>query len=305
MSALKKVLLTGAKGFIGRHAIEPLLKRGYEIHALSSRPMPLNSPVIWHQADLRDPFATAVIVATIKPTHCLHFAWYTAHGKFWTAPENLEWLENSLRLLRELNHSECKRIVIAGTCAEYDWSKGLCDEASTPLNPATFYGVCKNALQATAAAYCKMKDISFAWGRVFLLYGPGESPQRLVPSVIRACLAGTAAACSHGRQIRDFLHVSDVADAFVALLDSPVEGAVNIGSGNPITLRELVEKIATQCAGPAANFGALPAPANDPPILLPRIDRLQNEVGWRPSIGLNDGLAMTIRSIQSELNRAP
>lgn len=302
MTATKRVLLTGATGFIGRHAIEPLMNRGFEIHAVSSRPneSAQSCPtVIWHCADLLEPRVPAELVAAVKPTHCLHFAWYAVHGKFWTSAENAKWVEASLRLLRELSRIGCKRVVVSGTCAEYDWRYGWCDEELTPLNPATFYGVCKNALRSIAAAYCAKEGVSLAWGRIFLLYGPDEAPQRLVPSVIRASLSGAVPLCSHGRQIRDFLHVRDVAVAFAALLDSAVEGAVNIGSGKPIALRDVVRKILELSGGGDANFGGIPAAPNDPPLIVPRIDRLRDEVGWSPSIGLEEGLGETIDSLRS------
>ena len=173
MSATKR-LLTGATGFIGRHAIEPLLKLGYEIHAITSRPAALNSLVTWHQADLLNPLAAAEIVSAAQPTHCLHFAWYAVHGKFWTATENLQWVEASLRLLRELNRSGCKRIVISGTCAEYDWRYGWCDEAVTPLNPVTLYGASKQSLGAITTAFCEKEKISHAWGRIFFALWAGR-----------------------------------------------------------------------------------------------------------------------------------
>ena len=111
-----------------------------------------------------------------------------------------------------------------------------------------------------------------------------------MPAVIRACLAGMVPKCSHSRQIRDFLHVRDVAAAFVALLKSQVTGAVNIGSGNPIALRDVVGKIAELCGGNEADFGAFSTAPNDPPLLVPRVNRLHDEVGWSPAITLETGL---------------
>ena len=300
MSGEKRVLLTGASGFIGRHAVEPLLRHGYDVHAVSSAPARLlNTGATWHEADLLDPSASNGLVEKIRPSHCLHFAWYTAHGKFWTATENLQWVEASLRLVRDLARYGCGRVVLAGTCAEYDWHDGWCGEETTELRPATLYGASKNGLRSIVESFCAQTGLSHAWGRIFLLYGPGESPQRLIPAVIRACLKGDAPQCSHGRQIRDFLHVKDEAEAFVALLDSAVEGAVNIGSGEPVAVREIVKKIVALCGAKEADFGAIPAPANDPPKLLPKVERLKNEVGWRPRIDLEAGLLDTIDALRS------
>ncbi len=81
-------------------------------------------------------------------------------------------------------------------------------------------------------------------GESSFLYGPYEYPTRLVPSVIQSLLKDEPAQCTHGNQIRDFLYVADVADAFVAILDSDVNGIINIGSGKPVSVKELVIQIA-------------------------------------------------------------
>jgi nucleoside-diphosphate-sugar epimerase len=143
-------------------------------------------------------------------------------------------------------------------------------------------------------AFCKQTGLSYAWGRIFFLYGPHEHPDRLVSSVIRSLLQGEPARCSHGNQIRDFLHVEDVAHAFVTLLDSDMEGAVNIGRGTSATIREVVEIIGDQLHGKQLiQLGALPAPPNDPPVLIADTHRL-NSLGWRPKYDLESGLEQTI-----------
>ena len=135
-------------------------------------------------------------------------------------------------------------MTVAGTCAEYDWTQGLCQEGVTPERPTTLYGVCKKAMHDITMAFAAREGFSAAWGRVFFLYGPGEYKERLVPSVVRALLEGREAQCTHGKQVRDFLHVEDVARAFVSILASDVTGAVNIGSGEPLALRDLVMTVA-------------------------------------------------------------
>src|SRR5437763_607652 len=137
------------------------------------------------------------------------------------------------------------RAVLAGTCAEYDWSYGFCSEGVTPLAPQTLYGTAKHALRQVAEAFASQAGLSLAWGRIFFVYGPREDERRLVASVARALLAGEEAPTSEGSQLRDFLHVDDVAGAFAALLDAEgVTGAVNIGSGVPVSVRAVVEEVA-------------------------------------------------------------
>jgi nucleoside-diphosphate-sugar epimerase len=298
---VKRVLLTGAGGFIGRHALAPLAERGYEIHAVSSRPRTDVLPgVCWHHANLLDGADTSRLLADVKPTHLLHLAWYAEPGEYWRSSENFRWLEGSIALLRAFRDEGGERVVVAGTCAEYDWDYGFCSEAVTPRRPATPYGVCKNALQEILNSFCVEEGLSSAWGRIFFLYGPGEHPARLVASVIDSLLRGETARCTHGSQIRDFLHVEDVASAFVALLDSVVVGAVNVASGCPVPLRDVV-LAAADCLGARerVQFGVRPTPENEPPLLVADVRRLASELGWQPHYDLPTGIAQTVKHWQA------
>jgi nucleoside-diphosphate-sugar epimerase len=157
------------------------------------------------------------------------------------------------------------------------------------------YAACKIALQAELAEFGRLEGMSTAWGRIFFQFGPFEHPDRLVPSVIGNLLRDREAPCSHGGQVRSFLHVADVGAAFAAVLNGEVEGPVNIGSDQGITLAELVGRIGRLVGRPELlRLGARPAPPAEPPILLPDIHRLRDEAGWRPSLTLDEGLNDTV-----------
>lgn len=290
-----RVLVTGATGFIGRQCIAPLLAKGYEVHAVSSKPPGENGIVHWHRADLLDARQCGDLIRQVQPTHLLHFAWYAVPGKYWTSAENLRWVQASLELMQAFAAVGGKRLVMAGTCAEYDWGFGHCSEGSTPLVPATLYGTCKHALQTMLAAWSRQEGLSSAWGRIFSLYGPHEHPARLVASVITALLRGEEAPCNNGSLIRDYLHVADVASAFVALLESDLEGPVNIGSGIGIALKDIVEEIASQISRPdLVRLGASSQSSDEPLSVVAIVTRLQS-LGWRPQYSLSDGLRQTIK----------
>jgi nucleoside-diphosphate-sugar epimerase len=241
------------------------------------------------------------LLALVRPSHLLHFAWIATPGVYWTSPDNFGWLAASQHLLRGFHAAGGSRAVMAGSCAEYDWSRvGLCHETSSPLAngraaAVTPYVECKIAMQKALHEFGRVQRVSTAWGRVFFQFGPAEPRERLVASVILNLLAAREAPCSHGRQTRSFLHVADVAEAFVALLDGGVEGTVNIGSDEQISIAELLELTARQIGRPELlRLGARSASTAEPPLLVPDVERLRAEVGWRPRFTLAAGIADTI-----------
>jgi nucleoside-diphosphate-sugar epimerase len=293
---MKKLLFTGATGFIGRHCLPFLLEKGYEVHAVSSRGSVDDFPNIhWQRADLLDPGQVFGLMARVKPSHLLHFAWVTTPGSYWTSAENLRWVRASLDLLEAFAKNGGRRAVMAGTCAEYDWQYGYCSEQITPVKPSTMYGICKHSFHIMEEAFARQTDLQTAWGRVFFLYGPHEYPDRLISSVIRALLKGEPARCSHGKQIRDFLYVQDIAEAFVTLLESQILGAVNVASGYPIAIKDVINKIAEKLGRrDLVELGALPVSEHEPHLLVADVSRLTNEVGWVPKYDLDRGLEQTI-----------
>lgn len=306
---MKRVLVTGSTGYIGRWSVPGLLARGYEVHAVGSRPAGDGNPLpieldgaAYHAADLFDAPAVATLIERVRPTHLLHFAWNATPGVYWTTPENFRWVSASLALLEGFHRAGGERVVMAGSCAEYDWVQaGVCHEFDTPLatdgaRTATPYATAKIALQKMLDSYGRQEKISAAWGRIFFQYGPYEHPGRLVASVINALLEGREAECSPGKQVRGFLHTADVGDAFAALLDSGVEGPVNIGDDTRVTIAEVVQTIGDIIGRPdLIGLGKRPAPPNEPPLLLPDLHRLREEVGWRPDRPLRDGLESVVK----------
>jgi nucleoside-diphosphate-sugar epimerase len=245
------------------------------------------------------------LLAEVRPTHLLHLAWYAEPGRYWTAPENFQWVRASLAILHAFAAQDGHRVVMAGTCAEYDWRYGWCSEEVTPLAPTTVYGTCKNSLQAMLAAYSRQYGLSSAWGRIFFLYGPHEHPSRLVSSVIRSLLQGENALCSSGEQLRDFMHVADVASAFVALLNSEMQGPINIASGEAMAIKDVAERISLKLGHPELlRLGARPTSHQEPPLLLGDVRRLNGELGWAPTFSLDSGLDETIDWWRAQLRAA-
>ncbi|MFM9266347.1 NAD(P)-dependent oxidoreductase [Tychonema sp. BBK16] len=304
---MKKVLVTGATGFIGRHTIAPLTNAGFEVHAITSKipvsSIDVNGQCCWHTMNLLDPTQVKNLVSTIQPTHLLHFAWYNIPGKCLVAKENFLWVQASLELLKHFREQGGERVVMAGSALEYDWNYGYCSEVLTPRNPHTTYGVCKNALQEMLKAYAEITKLSSAWARIFNVYGPYDHPKRLVSSVILSLLKDEPALCSHGNQLRDYLYVEDVANAFVKLLKSNILGEINIASGKPVAVKEFVLKIAEKLGKPnLVQLGAILTSAEEPPLFAANVSRLSTEMSFIPKYDLDKGLDEAIIWWQKQLN---
>lgn len=295
---MKTILVTGAKGFIGANVLRLLAERDdVVVHATTRATDQADpGPVHWHAVDLLDHTATAAVIQRIRPTHLLHLAWDVRPGKFWTSRLNLEWLGASTKLFTAFMEHGGERFIGAGTCAEYDWSYNRLVEGITPYTPSTLYGTVKSGLRMSLSAAAEQFGLSFAWGHVFLLYGPAERPGRLVSDVIASCLRGEVIPTSEGYQLRDFLHVEDVARAFVALIDSDVQGAVNVSSGEALPVRRIIETIARLTGGEELiRFGDRPIEAHEPMCIVGDSTRLRQEVGVDLLHSLESGLADCVR----------
>ena len=298
--AARAVLLTGASGFIGRATSRALKARGFRVHAVSRRPEPEhNAAAVWHQADLLDRAQRRHLIETTRPTHLAHLAWHVEHGSFWNAPENEIWREASLDLFRLFAENGGRRAVFAGSCAEYDWT-ALGDtpvRETDPCRPATAYGHAKLALLEQTTEIARRASVSLAWALFFLLFGEGEDPRRLIPSIVRKLLRGEEVALTSGRQIRDLLDSRDAASALAALCDQDgVTGPINVASGRAISLREVAQTIARLCGQPESflQFGALADRTGEPPYLVADVARLSGEAEFAPVLEIESRLAQCV-----------
>jgi nucleoside-diphosphate-sugar epimerase len=289
-----RVLVTGASGFIGRPAAELLVGSGAEVHALG-RQDPGIADLTYHRLDLLGRSDFAPLLARLRPTHLLHFAWVTTPRLLWTTAENLDWLAVSVRLVRAFAAAGGRRAVLAGTSAEYSWREPPLDERSTPLLPTTPYGQSKASLFQILEKFSPELGLSLAWGRVFVPFGPREKAGRLLPDTIGALLEGRSVELTDGLQQLDFMYVDDVAAGFVQLLRSDVEGAVNVASGTARSVRSVVEAFAARTGGhELLRFGARARDPWEVPIVRPAVSRLHEEVGFTARYAWDEAVDRTV-----------
>ncbi|WP_137153783.1 NAD(P)-dependent oxidoreductase [Rhizobium sp. FKL33] len=266
---MKTVLVTGGTGFVGRQIVKSLLRRGYAV-----RMTVRTGHDFEHGARDRielvrtdDLFSESMEWWLSKldgVEAVIHAAWYVEPGRYLDSPENIRCLDGSLRLVDAVSRAGTRRFVGVGTCFEYSLPNSEITETAA-LGPVTLYAAAKLALYLAARRRLETAAVDFAWARLFYLFGEGEHPARLFPTLHRKLAAGETMTLSAGDKIRDFLDV-EIAGADVAgLVETGQTGVVNVCSGEPVTLREIAERIADLYgARRLLSFGAAQVHPRDP-----------------------------------------
>lgn len=309
---MKRVLVTGATGLIGKYAIQPLLDLGFEVFAVSSKQETGNreretedcrspftvsrSPYLhWIKANLLDLNDIKRIFEEVKPEYLLHFAWDTMPGVYLESNVNFDWVQASLEMLKQFKANGGKRAVFAGTCFEYEFAEGPLNETNTKLNPTSTYAKCKTYLNGLATLYSLKNDISFGWGRIFYVYGENEHEKRLVPHVIKSLREGKEVTITAGELKRDYMFAGDIAAGFVAFLNSEAQGCVNICTGEAPTIKEIADFIAEKLDKKNL-VKYVDDSANQPKIIVGDITRLSKEVKFTPNYTLASGLEKVMKN---------
>ena len=294
-----RMFIAGATGFVGSHLVRHVARQGHEVLALArersslARLRDLPGGVRLLRGDLSRTSKFADALLEFGPDVCVDCAW--GDGRSGDTPSaHVASLGNALELAELVAKIGCPRYLHAGTCFEYAPSEEPLSE-DDPTEPHTPYGACKRAAASAIALIARRAGRpSVAWPRIFYVYGPHEAPGRLVPAVIRGLLAGERTATTAGEQVRDYLHVEDVAAALWAIAGSDREGPVNVASGHAVRVRDIVETIARLVdAEELLDIGALPYRPEEPPAVRGDPSRLR-DLGWRPRYGLEEGLRHTV-----------
>jgi nucleoside-diphosphate-sugar epimerase len=296
----RRVFLTGAGGFVGSRVAHELVSRGCRVTALvrpstdRTRLCGLDGKIDVVEGDFGEDTLGEVLAGSGGADVLIHAAWHVEPSTYLRHLGNVEDVSGSLRLFQTARRLGCRRIVGVGTCAEYRLARGYLGETS-PLGPETLYGSCKTALYLMASAWARETDTSFAWARLFYLYGPREKPGRIVSSMAASLLAERPFETTAGHQVRDYLYVDDAADAIVTIALSERVGPVNVGSGVPVQVRSLVAAVGRITGRPdLVRMGALRSAPGDPHFVCADTKVLREELGWCPRYSLEEGLAQTI-----------
>lgn len=273
---MKKVLLTGATGLIGKEAIKSLEDLEFDVYA----------PTI-EEMDLFNVDSVESYVGAMKPQYLLHFAWYTGAG-YLESELNNKFVNSSLELFKIFKKHGGKRIVSAGTCFEYKFTDELLKETS-PLEPKTLYAKSKVDLYKKATEFCEANNISFGWGRIFYVYGKNEAEHRLTGMLMKKLVNNEVVTLNYGQLKKDYIYTKDIANAFAKFLDTDVEGCVNICTGKEISLEEFAKEFAKQL-GKEQFLEILHKDTDQPMKIVGDNTKLITKVGYKPQYILENAV---------------
>ncbi len=294
------VLVTGASGFLGAHLVRALLAAGCRVDAVSRRAQPAGvGNLRWWQADLAIPGESERVLAGARPEIVFHLASLVTGKREldFVLPAFQANLESTVRLLAAASapQTSCRRIVVAGTMEE--------PERNSAEAPGSPYAVAKAAATLYSRFFHSLYGTPVVMARIFMVYGPGQVDHtKVVPYSILSALRGEAPRLTSGTRPVDWIYVDDVVAGLLAAAEvAGIEGETfDLGSGELVTVRQIVEKICHALAAPPPEIGALA----DRPLEFVRranVAKSLGRLGWRPAIGLEEGLHRTIVGLRGEI----
>lgn len=266
---MTRVLLTGARGFVGGQILKALLARGADVRAVLRGDHDLPGQVeIVRTPDLFAEPEAWWLDQMLGIDRVIHAAWFVKPVVYLTAKENTDCLTGSLTQFRAFLKSDVPHWTGLGTCFEYAF-RDTALTTDAPLGPETPYAAAKASLGLATTGLTSTHEKTAAWCRLFFLYGENEHHSRLVPAIRRALAAAEVLAMTSGNQIRDYMDVADAGAQIAHASLTTFAGMANICSGKSRTVHDIAMEIAAEYDGAhLLNFGARPDNLSDPPCVL-------------------------------------
>lgn len=302
--ASRRIFITGAGGFVGAATVRAALANGHEVHALTRRPgaarlVGLNGNLHNHAADLSYTNAISELLHKTKPEVVIHSAWEGVGGALRAGDIQFDNVRTTLLLADAAIAAGVRKFVGIGSQAEYGRFDRRITEDDLP-QPTMLYGAAKLSACHLARQRAREAGMAFAWLRLFSVYGPGDNPNWLIPSVTASLFRGVAPKCTLGTQNWDYLHIDDVATGtLAAAVTDGATGIFNLSSGAPVAVRAIIERLRDLAApGLELSFGDIPFGLDQIMHLEGDNSRLKAATGWKPAVDALEGLADVVAKMK-------
>lgn len=308
----RRVLLTGATGFVGANLARRLLREGHQLHLLVRsghrqwRLRGIRQQARLHQVELGDRPALERLATQIRPEWIFHLAAYGAYS--WQT--DLQWMIQT-NVAGTANLAEaCARVgfeafVNTGSSSEYGVKDHAPSEAAR-LEPNSYYACTKAAATLLCQYLAQSRDLSMPTLRLYSVYGPYEDPGRLIPTLIMKGMGGELPPLVSPDTARDYVYVEDVCEAYLLAAASAggERGAIyNVGTGVQTSLRQMVE-LAREALGVRAEpeWGSMPARIWDASVWVADNRKIGEALGWQPRTSLQEGFRRTAEWFRQHLS---
>lgn len=260
----KKILVTGAGGYIGRHVVKALLDAGQEVIASDLHLNDVDDRAQKIVTNIFEP-GDGLFATLGSPDVCLHMAW--RDGFKHNSDNHMGDLSSHYRFIKTMLESGLKQIAVMGTMHEVGYWEGAIDE-NTPCHPASMYGIAKNALREATLMLAKEHNAVAQWIRAYYIVGDDARGNSIFSKLLQAAQEGkTTFPFTTGKNKYDFINVDELARQIAAVVSqSEVDGIINCCTGQPITLAERVEGyIKDNDLNITLDYGAFPDRPYDSP----------------------------------------
>ena len=295
------VLVTGGTGFLGRHLTEALIARGARVHVLArsrdSFPTASHARVTVHAVDIASQPRVRVLLRRIRPHYVFNLAANVRRNRDHSIRDMMKVNFFGLLNLLEETSPGLRRFLQVGSADEYGLSSSPFRESARE-NPVSPYGLSKACATQLCGFFYRQRGCPVTVVRPFVVYGPGQTDDMFIPSIIRSCVDKRPFRMTAGRQTRDVVYVTDaVAALLAAALSTKAIGRVlNVGSGREHSIRDIAIRVARLTGARRwLRIGSLPPRASDTPRVRADLSEIRAATGWSPRVSLETGLRETIR----------
>jgi ADP-L-glycero-D-manno-heptose 6-epimerase len=288
---MKRILITGATGFLGKEILSKLKNQSCKCLCISRKKNKNYKNVQWIRSDIanlnKNNNRILNKIIKFKPNILIFLSWDKIPNLNYKNSYNN--LNKSLIFFNSISPiKSIKKIIVSGSCLEYK-KNGICKETDSN-NISDFFSWSKNSLLNFLKVFCLKKNISLTWFRIFFIYGKNQKKRSLIPYIIESLKNNKKPNLKYINNKNDFIHMTDVVNAFIIAINKKTSGIYNLGSGKPTSVKSiylLISKILKK------NIYKYKSNSNSN-IFWASTKKVHNELKWKTKITLFEGLKKTI-----------